>query len=329
MNFFIQLKDSINKKTKTYYFLAGMLTITGLFFIATSLFFTQNSNTIHDRTDDGKFPQDYKIISPNIPDNITIFGEGVPLENFEVYERVDRELLVNTYWHSATILAIKRAARWFPVIEPILKQNNIPDDFKYLAVIESNLENVVSPAGATGYWQFIKSAAKQYGLEVTDEVDERYDVEKSTVAACKYLKTAYKMFGNWTMSASSYNAGISGIDKWSGLQKTTNYWNLVLGSETSRYVSRIIAIKLIMENPVDYGFDLKNEDLYKPLKFKEVELNTSVTNFADYAASLGINYKTLKLYNPWLRDTSLKNKSGVVYKIKVPQDGSINLIREQ
>ncbi len=275
-----------------------------------------------------KFPQDYKIISPKIPNNITIFGEGVPLENFEVYERVDREILVNTYWHSATILAIKRAARWFPVIEPILKQNNIPDDFKYLAVVESNLENVVSPAGATGYWQFIKSAAKQYDLEVNDEVDERYNIEKSTQAACKYLNTSYSMFGNWTMSASSYNAGINGINKWSRLQKTTNYWNLVLGSETSRYVARIIALKLIMENPSAYGYDLKDGDLYKPLRFKEVALNTSVKDFADYAATIGINYKTLKLYNPWLRDTELKNKSGTTYQIKVPVDGSINIIKE-
>ncbi|HQJ45329.1 MAG TPA: lytic transglycosylase domain-containing protein, partial [Ignavibacteriaceae bacterium] len=222
----------------------------------------------------------------------------------------------------------KRAARWFPVIEPILKQNNIPDDFKYLAVVESNLDNVVSPAGATGYWQFIKSAAKQYGLEVTDEVDERYNVEKSTVAACKFLNTAYNMFGSWTMASSSYNAGSSGIEKWSGIQKATNYWNLVLNSETSRYVARIIAMKLIMENPAAYGYDLRPEDLYQPLKFKEVELSSSVTDFADYAISLGINYKTLKLYNPWLRDTSLKNKDKKLYKIKVPEEGSIKLIKE-
>lgn len=328
MNILLRLKETINKKTNTYYFLTGILTAVGLLFIATNLFFTHNSNQIVDENEIGKFPQEYKIISPKIPDNITIFGEGVPLENFEVYERVDREILVNTYWHSATILAIKRANRWFPIIEPILKQNNIPDDFKYLAVVESNLENVVSPAGATGFWQFIKSASKQYGLEVNDEVDERYDVEKSTFAACKYLNTAYQMFGNWTMTASSYNAGISGIDKWSGLQKTTNYWNLVLGSETSRYVSRIIAMKLIMENPALYGYDINESDLYAPLKYKEVELNTAVTNFADYAASRGINYKTLKLYNPWLRDTELKNRSSVVYKIKVPEEGSINLIKE-
>jgi len=328
MNVLLRLKEIFTKKSKTYYFLAGALSVVGIIFISTNLFFTQNTIAAIDENQYSLFPQDYKIISPKIPNNLIIFGEGVPLDNFEVYERVDREILVNTYWHSATILAIKRAARWFPIIEPILKQNNIPDDFKYLAVVESNLENVVSPAGATGYWQFIKSAAKQYGLEVTDEVDERYDVIKSTEAACKYLNTAYQMFGNWTMSASSYNAGLSGIDKWSGLQKTTNYWNLVLGSETSRYVSRIIAMKLIMENPSAYGYDLKEEDLYKPLKFKEVELNASVEDFAEYASILGVNYKTLKLYNPWLRDTKLKIKSGVTYKIKIPEEGSINLIRE-
>jgi len=328
MSVLLRLKEIFTKKSKTYYFLAGALSVLGIIFISTNLFFTQNTIAAIDENQDVLFPQDYKIISPKIPNNVTVFGEGVPLDNFEVYERVDREILVNTYWHSATILAIKRAARWFPIIEPILKQNNIPDDFKYLAVVESNLENVVSPAGATGYWQFIKSAAKQYGLEVTDEVDERYDVIKSTEAACKYLNTAYQMFGNWTMSASSYNAGLSGIDKWSGLQKTTNYWNLVLGSETSRYVSRIIAMKLIMENPSAYGYDLKEEDLYKPLKFKEVELNASVEDFAEYASILGVNYKTLKLYNPWLRDTKLKIKSGVTYKIKIPEEGSINLIRE-
>lgn len=328
MNILQSIKETILKKSKGYHFFAGALSVTGIIFILSNLFFTNSRDSLAAENPTESFPQDYKIVSPKIPQSIYIFGEGVPLENFEVYERVDRELLVNTYWHSATMLAIKRAARWFPVIEPILKQNNIPEDFKYLAVVESNLENVVSPAGATGFWQFIKSAAKQYGLEVNDEVDERYDVEKSTIAACKYLQTAYQMFGNWTMAASSYNAGMSGIDKWGGLQKTSNYWNLVLGSETSRYVSRIIAMKLIMENPSEYGYDLKKEDLYPPLKYKEIELKSSVTDFADYAASLGINYKTLKLYNPWLRDTALKNKIGVVYKIKVPEEGSINLIKE-
>lgn len=328
MSVLLRLKEVFNKKSKSYYFLAGILFVIGVIFISTNLFFTHNINAASHVNKDGLFPQEYKIISPKIPGTITIFGEGVPLENFEVYERVDREVLVNTYWHSATILAIKRANRWFPIIEPILKQNNIPDDFKYLAVVESNLENVVSPAGATGFWQFIKSAASQYGLVVNDEVDERYDVVKSTEAACKYLKTAYAIFGNWTMSASSYNAGMSGIDKWSGLQQTKNYWNLVLGAETSRYVPRIIAMKLIMENPSAYGYDLNEEDLYKPIKYKEALLDSSVNDFANFANSLGINYKTLKLYNPWLRDTKLKVKNGVTYKIKIPEEGSINLIKE-
>lgn len=328
MNIIRIIKEAFIKKSKPYYFAAGALSVLGLIYLSANLSFT---NAVYGNTDpetDGIFPQEYKIIAPKVPDSLFLFGERIPLENFEVYERVDREILVNTYWHSATILAIKRAARWFPVIEPILKQNNIPDDFKYLAVVESNLDNVVSPAGAAGYWQFIKSAAAQYGLFVNNEVDERYDVEKSTAAACKYINTAYTMFGSWTMAASSYNAGTNGIEKWSGIQKAANYWNLVLNTETSRYVARIIAMKLIMENPASYGYDLKSEDLYQPLKFKEVELGSSVTDFADYAASLGINYKTLKLYNPWLRDTSLKNKEKRSYKIKVPVEGSIKIIKE-
>jgi len=328
MSALFQLKEKTNKKSKRYYFTTGVLSVGGILFIVSNLFFTNNKINAVNENPGSKFPQEYKIISPKIPDSISIFSEQVPLENFEVYERVDRELLVNTYWHSSTILALKRAARWFPVIEPILKQNNIPGDFKYLAVVESNLENVVSSAGATGFWQFIKPASAKYGLEVNDEVDERYNIVKATQAACDYLNEAYKKFGSWTMAAASYNAGVTGIDKWSGLQKAKNYWNLVLGSETSRYVSRIIAMKLIMENPSAFGYDLKDEDLYKPLKYKEVELNTSVPDFADYAASLGINYKTLKLYNPWLRDTFLKNKKNLVYKIKIPEEGSINLIKE-
>ncbi len=325
MDYLHKTKLLITKQSKLKYFIAGVISVLGIFYLFTSLSFKSNSDG---SSTENIFPQDYRIISPIFPDSIYIFGERVPLENFEVYERIDREILVNTYWHSATILAIKRAARWFPVIESILKENNIPDDFKYLAVIESNLENVVSPAGAAGYWQFIKSAAAQYGLEVNEQIDERYHVEKSTVAACKYLKTAYNMFGNWTMSASSYNAGLSGIEKWSGLQQAKNYWNLVLGSETSRYVPRIIAMKLIMENPAAYGYDLKEDALYKPLKFNEVILDSSVSNFADYAASLGINYKTLKLFNPWLRDTFLKNKNKKQYVIKIPKAGSINLISD-
>lgn len=280
-----------------------------------------------DKTNEKSVNQ-FIVTQPEVPEELYLFGEKVPLENFEVYERVDRELVVNTYWHSSTILALKRAARWFPIIEPILKKNNVPVDFKYLAVAESNLENAVSPAGATGFWQFIKSAAVEYGLEVNDEVDERYDIEKSTEAACKYLKDAYSKYGSWTMAAAAYNAGMNGITKWSSIQKTNNYYNLTLGIETSRYIARIAAIKIIMENPQKYGYYLNDKDFYKPLKFTEVILDSSVTDFAYYAASLGINYKTLKLFNPWLRDSSLKNKNGKKYTIKIPEEGSIVLIKE-
>ncbi len=306
-----------------YFFLSGILITTLVFFLISG--FQLNNNT-ENRTEN---PINNLIISqPEIPSELYLFGEKVPLENFEVYERLDREIIVNTYWHSATLLALKRANRWFLVIEPILKRNGIPDDFKYLAIAESNLENVVSPAGATGFWQFIKSAAVEYGLEVNDQVDERYHVEKSTEAACKYLKNAYEKFGSWTMAAAAYNAGMNGIEKWSGLQKAKNYYNLVLGIETARYTLRIAAIKLIMENPEKYGYNLDERDLYSPLKFREIEIDSSISDLADYSLSLGINYKTLKLYNPWLRDTSLKNSKGKKYVIKIPEEGSIKLIDE-
>jgi len=324
MNFISKLANKLKSKTKTYYFVPIIFSGLAVLFIASNLFFISNPA----QNSDDNLSQSYKIISPEIPTDIELFGEKVPIDNFEVYERIDREVLVNTYFHSATILAIKRANRWFPVIEPILKQNNIPEDFKYLAVAESNLDNVISSAGATGFWQFIKSAATKHGLEVNDEVDERYNVEKSTQAACDYLKESFSKFGNWTMSAASYNAGINGIEKWSALQKTKSYYNLVLQQETSRYVPRIIALKLILENPKQFGFDIDEKKLYVQLKYKEVDLKTEVKDFADYAASLEINYKTLKLYNPWLRDTFLKNKTGKTYKIKLPVEGSINLINE-
>jgi hypothetical protein len=303
-----------------YYLLTGITLTTIVFF----LFF---GFQFHEKKDE-KLINSLIATQPEIPSEVYLFGEKVPLENFEVYERLDRELVVNTYWHSSTILALKRAARWFPIIEPILKQNDVPVDFKYIAVAESNLENVVSPAGATGFWQFIKSAATEYGLEVNDEVDERYHVEKSTEAACKFLKDAYSRFGSWTMAAAAYNAGMNGISKWGSIQKTNNYYNLTLGIETSRYIARVAAIKIIMENPQKYGYYLNENDFYKPLKFTEVTLDSSVTDFADYATSLGINYKTLKLFNPWLRDSSLKNKNRKKYTIKIPQEGSIILIKE-
>ncbi|MCJ7552627.1 MAG: lytic transglycosylase domain-containing protein [Ignavibacteriaceae bacterium] len=321
-------KRLINKNSKAFYFLIGALTAVIVLIIAGFIFFGNNINLIaaSDLVSKNDFPQDYRIISPEIPKDVYFAGERVPLENFEVYERIDREMIVNTYLHSSTILALKRANRWFPVIEPILKEYNVPDDFKYLAVAESNLENVVSPAGATGFWQFMKGAADKYGLEVNNEIDERYHVEKATEAACKYLLESYQKYGNWTMAAASYNMGVSGVDNQIERQKANNYYNLVLGIETSRFIARIVSLKVIMQNPQKYGFDLMEIDLYLPLKTYEVELSELVTDFADWAAERGINYKILKMYNPWLRESYLKNKSKKTYTIKLPEKGSIQII---
>jgi hypothetical protein len=321
-------KDSMNLNSKTLYFILGVVTSITALVIAGFILYSNSEDIVaaSDEKNNDNFPQNYRIVSPEVPKEIYFAGERVPLENFEVYERIDRELLVNTYWHSATILAMKRANRWFPVIEPILKRYNVPDDFKYLAVAESNLDNVVSPAGATGYWQFMKAAAEKYGLEVTSEVDERYHVEKSTEAACKYLLESYQKYGNWTMAAASYNMGVAGVNNQIGRQKADNYYNLVLNSETSRYIARIVSLKLIMQNPQKYGFDLNESVLYPPLKTYEVELPGSVVDFADWAAVRDINYKVLKMYNPWLRDNKLTNRSSKIYTIQLPEKGSIEVI---
>jgi len=277
---------------------------------------------------DDKFPQDYKIVSPPIPDQLDFAGEKVPLDNFEVKERIDREFIVNTYYHSYMIISIKRANRYFPVIEPVLKQYGIPDDFKYVAVIESGLSNVISPANAVGFWQFVEDTGRKYGLEINDEVDQRYDVQKSTEAACLYIKDAHDRFGSWTMAAASFNMGTNGVEKQMARQKTNNYYNLVLSDETSRYVARIIAMKTILQDPEKYGFDIKQEDLYPQLPVYHVTVSEPIPNLADFAISKGVNYKILKLYNPWLRDIVLTNKEHKSYTIDFPVKGSIKIIDE-
>jgi len=309
-------------KSKFYYFLSGVVFSTGVVFISSNLFFTQNNPSAQD------YPQGYKIICPELPDYLAFAGERIPTENFDVFERIEREFITNTYWHSSTILAIKRANRWFPVIEPILAKNNIPDDFKYLCVAESLLENVISPVGATGFWQIMEAAGEKYGLEISRQIDERYHVEKSTEAACKYLQDSYNMFGSWISAAASYNMGQEGMTNQRERQKAKNYFNLVLNYETSRFIGRIVAFKYIMQDPPKFGFNIKDDDLYEPLKYYEVTLKSSVEDFADFASTYGINYYTLKMFNPWLRENYLQNNSGINYTIKLPEEGSIEIIRE-
>jgi len=255
------------------------------------------------------------------PVKLDFAGEETPLKISDVKERFDRELLVNVNLHASTILAIKRANRAFPVIEPILKKNGIPDDFKYLAVIESGLVNAVSPAGARGVWQFMPDTAKERGMEVTENVDQRYDLEKSTEAACSYFLSAKGKFGSWTLAAASYNGGMSGVNKQIGIQKVSDYYDLLLTEETSRYVFRILALKEIMENPVKYGFVIASENLYQTLPTRKIKIDSSITDLADFAKSQGINYKILKIHNPWLRETKLINDSGKKYQIEIPLNG--------
>jgi hypothetical protein len=263
----------------------------------------------------------YRIYSLPLPEKAEFAGEAVPMDQSDVREKFDRELLVNTYWHSNTLLCIKRAHRWFPVIEPILAANGIPDDFKYLALIESGFVNVVSPAGATGFWQFLAETGKSYGLEINDQVDERYHVEKSTQAACHYLKDAYDQYGSWSLAAASYNMGIAGPRRQIDRQKESTYWDLMLNDETSRYVFRILAMKEICNNADKYGFVIRPADLYEPLRYTTVTVDSSVTDFAAFAKSFGATYKELKIFNPWLRENFLRNKDRKPYEIKIPAGG--------
>lgn len=269
----------------------------------------------------------YKIFALESPEILNFSGEEIPLEISDVKERLDRELMVNTYWQSQTLLLHKRANRWFPVIEPILAKNGIPDDFKYLALAESGLDNVVSPAGAVGYWQFLKATGKSYGLEINDEVDERYHVEKSTEAACKYLKDSFDKYGNWTLAAASYNMGANGLDKQIGIQNEESYFDLLLNAETSRYLFRILAMKEILTNSTKYGFYFRPKDLYEPYEVKTVEIDSTIQDWALFAQSNDINYKILKILNPWLRKPYLTNKHSKLYSIKLPAEGEEGLKR--
>jgi hypothetical protein len=287
-----------------------------LIFILSIIFF--NAGNLSDKTLEKNTSSTYNIKALKIPNGLSFAGEKVPTELDDIKERMDRELLVNTYWQSNGLLLIKRAHKYFPLIEPLLKKYGIPDDFKYLAVAESGLENNSSPAGAAGFWHFLKSSAKEYGLEVNQNVDERYNLEKSTKVAAEYLKKSKKRFGTWTLAAAAYNAGNARIARNLKKQQVTNYYDLLLNSETSRYVFRIVALKEVLSNPRKYGFEFEEDDLYNLPDIKTVKVDTVITNIASFAKKFKTNYKELKLNNAWLRENKLNNKSRKLYKIKIP-----------
>ena len=255
------------------------------------------------------------------PTAVDFSSEPAPLKISDVRERLERELLINANLDATTLLIIRRANRAFPIIEPILQKYGVPDDFKYLAVIESGLVNATSPAGAKGVWQFMPDTAKEQGMEVNEYVDERYNLEKSTEAACKYLLAAREKFGSWTLAAASYNGGMTGVGKRIAEQKVSNYYDLGLTDETSRYVFRILALKEIMKNPAVFGFSIYESDLYSPIPSKKIEVDSTISDLADFAKTQGINYKILKIHNPWLRDKKLLNLVKKKYEIEIPLSG--------
>ena len=294
----------------------GLIGISGLF-----IFAMQKAPSDEAFGKEQPFLNDYNVYALEMPEDLNFAGEAVPVENPDIYERMDRELLVNTYWQSNGLLMFKRAQKNFPIIEPILEKNGVPNDFKDLAVIESGLTNAVSPAGARGFWQIMKTTGRENGLEVNSNVDERYNLELATEVACNYLKKAKEKLGSWTLAAAAYNAGNAGISKRLNEQHVDNYYDLLLGEETGRYMFRIVALKEILNNPTKYGFNFKKDHLYKPIPTYKIEVDTAVTDFTQFAERFGINYKVLKLHNPWLREKHLNNKSRKMYQIEIPKEG--------
>ena len=268
-----------------------------------------------------KTENDYNVYALDVPETLHFAGEKVPLHLPDIKERMDRELLVNTYWQSNGLLLFKRANKYFPIIEPILKEYGIPDDFKYLAVIESGLQNVTSPAGARGFWQIMKATGRENGMEINDNVDERFHLEKATRVACKYLLASKERFGDWTSAAAAYNAGNAGIGRRMEEQQVDSYYDLLLGEETGRYIFRVVALKEIFTNAKKYGFNFNEKHLYTHIPTYKVEVDTVITDMASFAKKFDINYKILKIHNPWLRENKLNNSSRTLYEIEIPQKG--------
>ncbi|MDT0557324.1 transglycosylase SLT domain-containing protein [Ichthyenterobacterium sp. W332] len=294
----------------------GLLCLSGLF-----IFAVQKAPSDASVKKEQPLVNDYNVYALTVPENLDFAGEAMPLQNPDILERMDRELLVNTYWQSNGLLMFKRSKKYFPIIEPILEEYDIPNDFKYLAVIESGLTNAVSPAGARGVWQIMKTTGRENGLEVNTNVDERYHLEKATRVACKYLLKAKERLGSWTLAAAAYNGGNAGISRRLKQQDVSDYYDLLLGEETGRYVFRIVALKEILSNPSKYGFNFQEKDLYTYIPTIKVAVDTAVTDFSKFAQKFGINYKILKIHNPWLREKHLNNKSRKQYYIDIPKEG--------
>jgi hypothetical protein len=289
--------------------------ITIAILVASLLFISTKQTDIEDQKD--RFNETYQIYPAPVPDQIAFAGENLPFPKYEIKERFERELNVNTFWQSNSLLILKRTRKYFDIIEPILAKYGVPDDFKYLAVAESGLQNATSSAGAKGVWQFMKSSGQKYGLEITSQVDERYHLERATEAACLYLKEAHSRFGSWTLAAAAYNRGMSGISRDLSKQLVTDYYDLHLNSETSRYILRIIAFKAIIENPSNYGFRLEDKDFYSNMATRSILVDSTIANIAEFAVREGTTYHIIKSLNPWIKGNSIQVKDRP-YTISAP-----------
>ncbi len=302
---------------KLWPWFTGIIIISGVFIIVNTAGDTKETLNTFD-TDHAKISGPQGNCAVSLPDQIDFAGEQVPIKEWDIAEHLDRELLINTYWHSSSLRIIKLANRWFPIITQILKENNIPGDFKYLAVAESGLQNIVSPAGAGGFWQFMPKTAKQYGLQISSEIDQRYDVVASTKAACKYLNDAYQKLHSWTLAAAAYNMGSSRLIQSIEQQQISNYYNLYLNKETARYMYRILAFKLILSDPTRYGFCFNESDLYQPVPYQNYFLSEPIDNLAKFAIEQHTNLKMLKLLNPWMKGNKLSPAEGDTITIALP-----------
>jgi hypothetical protein len=314
----------MNKNIYSFFGLASGLIFSFFMFVSyvnkdeTKVDTIKATDVIVEKAISGEYNLPQKVKSVPLTKEFTFAGEIIPV-NIDTRERLDREILVNSYWQSSTLLNIKLAKKHFPVIERILKEEGVPDDFKYLSVIESGLRNVSSYAGAKGYWQFMKAASSDYGLEINSEVDERYHLEKSTRAAAKYLKSLHKSFGSWLDAAAAYNMGASNLKNQLKTQNESNYFDLNLGEETSRYVFRMVAVKEILQNPEDFGYYIDENQHYDLIEnYYEMQITESIPSLGDFAHKYGTTYRLLKYYNPWLIDSKLTVKNNT-YVIKIPK----------
>jgi membrane-bound lytic murein transglycosylase D len=303
-------------KRSILYFFSGAL-VSALVITGFSLRKPDQSTTPVEVSPDGR-PQ-YKWYPPTVPGSFDFCGENVPLDRWDVREKFDRELLVNDYLHGSQLLTLKLAGRYFPLIEDRLRANGVPDDFKYVCIAESALQqNAISPVGAASFWQFMKDTGPAYGLEINDEVDERFNVSKATEAACKYFKNAKDKFGTWTAAAASYNCGLAGYTNQAEFQEATNYYDLIFPDETNRYVYRILALKYLLSHAKSFGLMIESSDEYKPLRSRIVTVDKTIDNLNDFAKENHTTYKILKIYNPWLRAHKLTVRGGKKYDIAFP-----------